>query len=219
MVGEVPLTKEELKDLHTINLEAVFFNWQDRRSNRKWTWFYPNAYCFKNRIRTPRTISICKSVWLYCNKYIWWKFENMVQQKVWPLPETYSIELYKNLLIVTEKQVPNPLWMLHRAGPIAVSKCYDVCHTDTQKISSPSSGTKSNKYTRYRNDNEPEARKYFAETQNAHHEHLIVNETGFKFHTEYPCIGASLDGIVTCSCHEIRRIRDQVSLQLSKRFS
>ena len=26
MVGEVPLTKEELKDLHTINLEAVFFN-------------------------------------------------------------------------------------------------------------------------------------------------------------------------------------------------
>ena len=133
--------------------------------------------------------------------------------------KTYSIELYKNLLIVTEKQVPNPLWMLHRAGCIAVSKCYDVCHTDTEKISSPCSGTKSNKYTRYRNDNEPEARKYFAETQNAHHEHLIVNETGFKFHTEYPCIGASLDGIVTCSCHEIRRIRDQVSLQLSKRFS
>ena len=38
----------------------------------------------------------------------------------------------------------------------------------------------------------------------AHHDNLIVNETGFKVHTEYPCIGASLDGIATCSCHEIR---------------
>ena len=66
------------------------------------------------------------------------------------------------------------------------------------------SETKANKYTRYGNDNEPAARKYFAETQNAHHDNLIVNETAFKVHTEYPCIGGSLDGIVTCSCHEIR---------------
>ena len=102
--------------------------------------------------------------------------------------------------------------MLHRAGHITASKCYDVCHTDTKKISSPSllatimqySETKSNKYTRYGNDNEPAARKYFAETQNAHHDNLIVNQTAFKVHTEYPCIGGSLDGIVTCSCHEIR---------------
>ena len=87
---------------------------------------------------------------------------------------------------------------------ITASKCYDVCYTDTEKISSPSllatimqySETKSNKYARYGNDNEPAARKYFAETQNAHHDNLIVNETGFKVHTEYPCTGASLDGLL-----------------------
>ena len=87
---------------------------------------------------------------------------------------------------------------------ITASKCYDVCYTDTEKISSPSllatimqySETKSNKYARYGNDNEPAARKYFAETQYAHHDNLIVNETGFKVHTEYPCTGASLDGLL-----------------------
>ena len=31
-----------------------------------------------------------------------------------------------------------------------------------------------------------------------------MSESGFKVHTEYPCIGASLDGIVNCPCHEIR---------------
>ena len=108
-------------------------------------------------------------------------------------------------MIVTEKQALNLLRMLHRAGRTTASKCYDACHTDTEKISSPSllatimqySETKSNKYTRYGNDNEPAARKYFGETQHAHHDNLIVNETGFKVQTEYPYIGSSLDGVAT----------------------
>ena len=136
-----------------------------------------------------------------------------MQEKYELYQKAYSIESYKNLLIVTEKQTLNSLWMLHRAGRITASKYYDVCHTDTGKISSPFllaiimqySETKSNKYTRYGNDNEPAGTKYFAETQNAHHHSLIVNETGFNFHTDYPCIGASLDGIVI-------RVRDQMSL-------
>ena len=31
-----------------------------------------------------------------------------------------------------------------------------------------------------------------------------MNETGFKVHIGYPCIGTSLDGIFTCSCHGIK---------------
>ena len=76
--------------------------------------------------------------------------------------KAYSIESYNNLFIVTEKQALNPLWMLNWAGHITASRCYDVCHTDTGKISSSSllatimqySETKSNKCTRYGNDNE-----------------------------------------------------------------
>ena len=95
--------------------------------------------------------------------------------------KAYSIESYNKLLIVNEKQALNSLWMLHRAGRITASQCYDVCHTDTEKISSPCllatfmqySETKSNKYTKYGNDNEPAGRKYFAETQNAYHDNLM----------------------------------------------
>ena len=142
--------------------------------------------------------------------------------------KAYSIESYNNLFKVTEKQALNPLWMLNWAGHITASRCYDVCHTDTGKISSSSllatimqySETKSNKCTRYGNDNEFAGRKYFAETQNVHHENLIVNETGFKVHTQYPCIGESLDGINSYSCLEIWGLEgDQVSLQLLRRFS
>ena len=78
------------------------------------------------------------------------------------------------------------------------------------------SETKSNKYTRYGNDNEPTTRKYFAETQHAHHDNLIVNATGFKVHTKYPCIGASLDDIVTCTCHEIRGLGIRCSYKYKK---
>ena len=98
--------------------------------------------------------------------------------------------------------------MLHRAGCITDTTCYYVFHLDTEKISGPSllakiiqySEMKSDKYTRCRNENDPAARKYFVETQDARH------ETGFKFYTEYPCIGVSLDGIITCYWHEIRRL-------------
>ena len=93
--------------------------------------------------------------------------------------------------------------MLNKTGNITSPKCYNVCYTDTEKISSPSllatimqySQKKLNRYTRYGNDNEPAARKYFAETQKPDREFL--NETGFKVCTEYPYI-------VTCSYYEIR---------------
>ena len=212
MAGEIPLTKEELKNLYTINLEAVFFtaidktdfltesepefSQTDTTSETEFELLEPLVSLFD-----PAAINTSnENLKTLCNK----KYE--LYQKA------YSIESYKNLLIVTEKQTLNSLWMLHRAGRITASKCYDVRHTDTGKISSPFllatimqySETKSNKYTRYGNDNEPAVRKYFAKTQNAHHDNLLVNQTGFKVYTEYPCIDASLDGIVTCSYHEIR---------------
>ena len=227
MAGEVPLTKEELNDLYAINTEAVFFTAIDKTdflteieaessqtdtgSELEFELPEPLVSLFD---RTAINISN-ENLKTLCNK----KYE--LYQKA------YSIKSYKNLLLVTEKQALNPLWMLHRSGRITASQCYDVCHTDTDKISSPSllatimqySETKSNKYTRYGNDNEPAARKYFAETQNAHHDNLIVNETAFKVHTEYPCIGGSLDGIVTCSCHEIRGLEIKCPYNYQKRFS
>ena len=193
MAGEIPLTNEELKDLYTINPEAVFFTATDKtyfltENERKYT---QTATASITELELPEPLIsqfdptgvqiFDKNSKTCCNK----KYE--LYQK------TCSIDSYNNFL---------------------TSKCYHVFHTDTEKISSPSllatirqySDTKSNKYNRYGIDNKLGARKYFAETQNAHHENMIVNETGFKVYAEYPCIGASLDGTATCLCHEIRRL-------------
>ena len=223
MAGEIPLTREELKGLYTINPEAVFFaidnpdfliesepesSQTDSASETEFELPEPLVTLFD-----PPAINVSdESLKTLCNK----KYE--LYQKA------YSIESYENLLIVTEKEALNPLWILHRAGSITASKCCDVWHTDTGKKSSPSllatiiqySETKSNKYTRFGNDNEPAARKYFVETQNTHHENLIVNETGFKVHTEYPCINASLDGIVTCFCHDMRELEIKCAYSYQK---
>ena len=115
--------------------------------------------------------------------------------------------------------------MLHRGGCITDSKCYDVCHIYTEKICSPSllatimqySEMKSDKFTRYRNKNDPAGRKYFVETQDARHEKLIVNVTGVKFYMQYPPL-VSLDGIITCSCHAIRRLEINCPYNYQKRL-
>ena len=231
MAGEIPLTIEGLKDLYTINPEAVFSLQLTKQT-----------FSQKVKLNLAKQILLQKHlplVSLFDPTAINISHENLktlCNEKYELYQKAYSIESYKNLLLVTEKQALNHLWMLHRAGQITASKCYNVCHIDTEKISSPSllatiiqySGTKSNKYTRYGNDKEPVARKYFAETQNGHHDNFVVNETGFKVHTEYPCIGASLDGIVTYSCHETKGLeikcpynyqKDLVNWGKDRRFS
>ena len=47
----------------------------------------------------------------------------------------------------------------------------------------------------------PIARESFTEYISKHHEHVLVEETALHVYPNYPYIGASLDGIVCCSCH------------------
>ena len=104
MAEEIPLTKEELKDLYTINPEAVFFTAIDRTdfltesepepsetdtaSETEFELPEPLVSLF-DPIATNISNENLKTL---CNK----KYE--LYQKA------YSIESYKNLLIVTEKQ-------------------------------------------------------------------------------------------------------------------
>ena len=204
MAEEIPLTKEELKDLYTIKPETVLFTTTEKTDflTESQPEYSQTDTASESEFELPELL-----VSLFDPTAINISNENLktLSNKKYVLyQKAYSIESDKTFLIVTEKQALNPLWMLHRAGLITASKCYDVYQTDTEKVNIPSllatimeySETKSNKYTRYGNDNESAARKYFAETQHAHHVNLIVNATGFKVHTEHPCIGASLDDIV-----------------------
>ena len=46
--------------------------------------------------------------------------------------------------------------MLHRAGRITASKCYDVCHTATEKISSPALLATIMQYSETKSNNIPD---------------------------------------------------------------
>jgi len=61
-----------------------------------------------------------------------------------------------------------------------------------------------NKYTKYGRNMEPVARQYYKNTMMEKHSNLVVCETGLNVKAICPFLGASPDGIVSCSCHTER---------------
>ena len=61
-----------------------------------------------------------------------------------------------------------------------------------------------NRYTRFRTNAEPLAREYYKNTQKLHHKNLIVKQCGFLVKQTHPHLGASSDGIVSCTHHNDR---------------
>ena len=109
MAGEIPLTKEELKNLYTINPKAVFFTAIDKTNfltesepESRRTDTASKTECELSEplvsLFSPTAINISnENLKTLCNR----NYE--LYQKA------YSIESYQNLLIVTEKQALNPL--------------------------------------------------------------------------------------------------------------
>ena len=54
-----------------------------------------------------------------------------------------------------------------------------------------------------RKQNQKAREFYKNKIQNEHHD-LQVEETGFHVNAEYPYLGATHNGLVYCSCHEIK---------------
>ena len=137
MAGGIPLTKEELKGLYSINPEAFFFFTAIGKTDFL-TESQPKSSqtdtASETELELPETlVSLFDPTAINIsgeeNSKTWYNKKHELYQKA------YSIESYKNLLIVTEKQA---LWMLNKTGNITSPKCYNVCYTDTEKISSPS---------------------------------------------------------------------------------
>ena len=119
--------------------------------------------------------------------------------------ETYSQKSYENLRKLTEKQALSNAWLTHRAGRITASVCHQVAHMRDSKslirqIMQYNPPFQS-KYTEYGKDMEPRARTTFLMDQSQLHNDLHVKETGLTINADFPCLGATPDGIVTCSCH------------------
>ena len=124
---------------------------------------------------------------------------------------TYSQQAYDNLCGVTTMQGLSNDWMVHRAGRITASKSHSWAHTKLEKPSQSLIHTtmqydisrgSDNKYTRHGRVHESAARDEYTFTlhDDDHHD-VTVTETGLHVNAIRPFLGASPDGIVSCSCH------------------
>ena len=121
---------------------------------------------------------------------------------------SYTQVHYNNLCDQTKKQGLSDAWKIHRIGRItaSISKL-----AFTTKVESPSK-TFINTIMQYKPSTDVAATKYgkemepvafhaFTEYFRLHHENTSVSQTGLNVNAEFPHLGASPDGVVSCSCH------------------
>ena len=108
----------------------------------------------------------------------------------------------------TRDQATSRLWFRMRAGRITASRFKSACCTDP---TSPSLSlimaichpeTTKFKYVAitWGCEHEATARIQYQEISSTQHENCEVSKCGFFIHPEYPFLGASPDGLITCSC-------------------
>ena len=210
--GSHPLKYEEMKALYNINSDLAVFKSIDNSE------FLDDAYSTSQTETSSETeeTSLPEPLTsLYDPSSINMSQEQLTEhcKKLYRVyKHTYSQKDFQNLLEKTKLQSLNPLWMIHRAGRITASIAGEVSKTNLTEITSESLFKKimqyeagvQNKYTRYGNLMEPVARSNYYESQHNIHENFKVDETGFLVSKDFPFLGASPDGMVSCSCHKPR---------------
>ena len=117
---------------------------------------------------------------------------------------------FSNISFHTCAELANPSWQLHRAGRITASICKEFFCTDHTQITNKTLFEKIMQYTirkptnqmQYGSAMESSARDWYFATQKQKHVNLSVREAGFHVRVNYPFLGASPDGIVSCDCHD-----------------
>lgn len=108
----------------------------------------------------------------------------------------------------TKKQVKSKIWMQQRSGRITASKFYAVCHTSIEKpsvslvsqICDPAGHTFTTEATSWGSSEEKNAIAQYCNTCLKSHDNYKITESGFRVNPEYPYIGATPDGLISCSC-------------------
>ena len=108
----------------------------------------------------------------------------------------------------TRSQSCSRLWYRMRSGRITASKFKAACRTDpclpshslVMSICHPELSRFSSAATQWGCEHEQTARDQYSALYKQSHEGFEVTECGFYINTNYPFIGASPDGVVTCKC-------------------
>lgn len=123
------------------------------------------------------------------------------------LNTTYQKQ-YENLQKISVTQSENEIWKLHRAGRITASVSKNAFSTNIDKPSMSFlklvmqyNENVSVAAMKYGTNMEPIARKFYYEKYKKYHTSFQTLETGLHINSDFPCLGASPDGLVYCQCH------------------
>lgn len=108
---------------------------------------------------------------------------------------------------VTRLQCATTLWKVFRIGRITASNLKEVCQTNLTNPSLSllkkicSSVDFKSTATQYGKDHEAEAYDDLFEKVSNLHKNPVKMASGLVISKDYPCLGASPDGIIICECH------------------
>ena len=117
---------------------------------------------------------------------------------------SYYQKVYDNLQEVTKKQSLSNAWMVHRAGRVTASVCFQVSRMKNNPSlvnSIMQYTTFTSRFTEYGKETEQFAKQKFHEMEGNNHKDFQLNRVGLQVDADYPFLGATPDGLVTCSCH------------------
>ena len=105
-------------------------------------------------------------------------------------------------------QSASRLWYRYRAGRITASRMKAICHTDMMSpskslilaICNPSAVRFSSKATEWGCKHENVARESYIDLMKGKHQDFFVEEAGLFIHPQFPHLGATPDGILSCAC-------------------
>jgi len=109
----------------------------------------------------------------------------------------------------TRSQSSSKLWYTYRAGRVTASRMKAVCHTNVanpsqsliKSICYPEAYNFFSKQTEWGCKHEKKARDLYYKLTAQYHCNLQIADSGLVINTNWPFIGASPDGIVSCDCH------------------
>ncbi|XP_076095702.1 uncharacterized protein LOC143066777 [Mytilus galloprovincialis] len=124
------------------------------------------------------------------------------------LQTVYSDSIISKIEELTRGQSDNDAWFEHRKGRITASLFHSVCHFrfndkptnyilkkllgQEKMLSCPS--------VNFGKRNEPVARQFYNEMYRTKHKNVQIDNCGLYVCTEFPFMGATPDGVVSCSC-------------------
>ena len=119
------------------------------------------------------------------------------------------IDITQEMADAVEKlQSQSKFWFNQRAGRVTASKMKAVCHTNPvhpshsliKTICYPEEFSFTSKQTAYGSKNEKKARELYYKTSVKDHIDFQLSESGLVINPKWPFIGASPDGVISCSC-------------------